>query len=184
MEGKARPGALSLRIDWIEIRSYANELETCMYSGAAKQADGSLRGFRFEPGGAEEAARKGYFNLSQDVNVLGEKMVQTAARFFSEMVRKYGVASSNIDWTLPHLSSYFFQQPIYEAMAKLGEAPPPERWFTNLKYKGNTGSASIFIMLEELFKSGKLKAGQRILCLVPESARFTFACMQLTVVDA
>jgi 3-oxoacyl-[acyl-carrier-protein] synthase-3 len=67
-------------------------------------------------------------------------------------------------------------------MAKLGDAPPPQRWFTNLKYKGNTGSASIFIMLEELFKSGKLKAGQRILCLVPESARFTFACMQLTVV--
>jgi 3-oxoacyl-[acyl-carrier-protein] synthase III len=181
VEGQPRRGGLSLRIDWIEIRSYANELETCMYSGAAKQSDGSLRGFRFEPGGTKEAARKGYFNLSQDVNVLGEKMVATAARFFSEMVRKYGVEPSNIDWTLPHLSSYFFQQPMYEAMAKLGEAPPPERWFTNLKYKGNTGSASIFIMLEELFKSGKLKAGQRILCLVPESARFTFACMQLTV---
>ena len=58
----------------------------------------------------------------------------------------------------------------------------PERWFTNLKYKGNTGAASIFIMLDELFKSGKLKAGQRILFMVPESARFTFACMHLTVV--
>jgi 3-oxoacyl-[acyl-carrier-protein] synthase III len=182
VEGKPRPGKLSLLIDWIEMRSYANELETCMYSGAAKEADGGLRGYRFEPGGVEEAARKGYFNLSQDVSVLGEKMVQIAARFFSETMRKHDIDPMKVDWNLPHLSSYFFQQPIYEEMAKVGLAVPPERWFTNLKYKGNTGSASMFIMLEELFKSGKLKEGHRILCVVPESARFTFACMHLTVV--
>lgn len=181
VESQPRPGGLSLRIDWMEMRSFANELETCMYSGAAKEADGSLRGYRFEPGGVEEAARKGYFNLSQDVSVLGDKMVKVAARFFSEAMRRHEVDPMQVDWNLPHLSSYFFQQPIYEEMAKVGLAVPPERWFTNLKYKGNTGSASMFIMLEELFKSGKLKAGQKILCVIPESARFTFACMHLTV---
>jgi 3-oxoacyl-[acyl-carrier-protein] synthase-3 len=51
-----------------------------------------------------------------------------------------------------------------------------------LPYKGNTGSASIFIMLDELFRSGRLQRGERLLCYVPESGRFSTAFMHLTVV--
>jgi len=36
---------ISLRIDWIEGISYANEMETCMYMGADKLPDGTLKGF-------------------------------------------------------------------------------------------------------------------------------------------
>ncbi len=36
---------LSLRIDWIELSSAAHELPACMYAGAEKNADGSLRGW-------------------------------------------------------------------------------------------------------------------------------------------
>ena len=61
---------------------------------------------------------------------------------------------------------------------------PQDKWFTNLHSKGNTGSASIYIMLDELFRSGQLRDGQRILCFVPESGRFTGAFMHLTVVGA
>jgi 3-oxoacyl-[acyl-carrier-protein] synthase-3 len=43
------------------------------------------------------------------------------------------------------------------------------------------GSASIYIMLEELFNSGKLKAGQKLLLMVPESARFSYSYVLLTV---
>ena len=57
----------------------------------------------------------------------------------------------------------------------------PERWFTNLETKGNTGSASMYIMLEELFHSDKLKIGETILCYIPESGRFSTAFMLLTV---
>jgi 3-oxoacyl-[acyl-carrier-protein] synthase-3 len=56
-----------------------------------------------------------------------------------------------------------------------------EKWFTNLYTVGNVGSASIFVMLDELFKSGKLKAGQKIMCMVPESGRFITGYMMLTV---
>jgi 3-oxoacyl-[acyl-carrier-protein] synthase-3 len=59
---------------------------------------------------------------------------------------------------------------------------PEERWFTNLYTKGNTGAASLFIMLEELFNEGDLKPGQKILCMVPESGRFVISFLQLTVV--
>jgi 3-oxoacyl-[acyl-carrier-protein] synthase-3 len=172
----------SLRIDWLEILSFANELDACMYSAAIKQADGSLRGWRTETGGVAEAARKGYFALSQDVTLLGENIIRTAARFFKTIAEKHSLNVSEIDWLLPHLSSMFFQEPLVEEMVKQGLTIPIQKWFTNLKYKGNTGSASIFIMLEELVKSGKIKSGHRIVCVVPESARFTFACAHLTAV--
>ena len=67
-------------------------------------------------------------------------------------------------------------------LANAGLSIPQERWFTNLTSKGNTGAASIFIMLDELFKSGSLRSGQRLLCYVPESGRFSSAFMHLTVV--
>jgi len=58
-----------------------------------------------------------------------------------------------------------------------------QRWFTNLTSKGNTGAASIFIILEELFNQGRLRTGERLLCYVPESGRFSTAFMHLTVVE-
>jgi 3-oxoacyl-[acyl-carrier-protein] synthase-3 len=67
-------------------------------------------------------------------------------------------------------------------MGEIGFSIPFERWFTNLATKGNTGSASIYIMLEELFHSGRLTRGETILCMIPESGRFSVAYMFLTVV--
>lgn len=183
VESQPRPGDLNLRIEWLEIKSFANELETCMYAGGVKEDDGSLRGWRTESGGIENAVRRGHFNLSQDVTVLGEHIVKVAGRFFVDCIQRHGVTHDSVDYLLPHLSSYFFQKPIYEQMHADGFCVPEERWFTNLRYKGNTGSASIYIMLDELYHSGNLTPGQRILCVVPESARFTFACMLLTVCE-
>lgn len=181
VEDRPRPGRTALRIDWMELRSYANELQACMYSGARKQPDGSLQSWRMADGDPASAFRQGYFNLCQDVNLLGEKIVPTAGRFFDDVRRRHGLEASDIRWIVPHISSMFFQEPLYQEMARSGFELPPEKWFTNLKYKGNTGAASIFIMLEELYRSGKLSPGDRILCAIPESARFTYACIHLTV---
>ena len=182
IEDHVRRQRPALRIDWLDIRSFANELQACMYSGAVKQPDGTLRGWREEEEGIEAVLGKGYFNLSQDVNLLADNIVKVAGRFFREVRDRRQLKPEEIDWFLPHLSSMFFQQPLYDEMAASGFEIPLEKWFTNLKYKGNTGSASIFIILEELARSGKLKTGERILCAVPESARFTFAALHLTVV--
>lgn len=181
VEDRPRPGRTALRIDWMELRSYANELQACMYSGARKQPDGSLQSWRMADGDPASAFRQGYFNLCQDVNLLGEKIVPTAGRFFDDVRRRHGLEASDIRWIVPHISSMFFHEPLYQEMARSGFELPPEKWFTNLKYKGNTGAASIFIMLEELYRSGKLSPGDRILCAIPESARFTYACIHLTV---
>jgi len=181
IEDRPRPGQTALRIDWLELRSYANELAACMYSGALKQPDGTLRSWRLAEDDAATAFHKGYFNLCQDVNLLSENIVPTAGRFFADVRRRHALEAKDVRWLVPHISSMFFQQPLYEEMAKAGFELPPDRWFMNLKYKGNTGAASIFIMLEELCKSGKLRPGDTILCAVPESARFTYACLHLTV---
>ena len=58
---------------------------------------------------------------------------------------------------------------------------PQERWFTTLPESGNVGSASIWIMLEALQRSGRLKPGERVLCIVPESGRAMVGFMMLTV---
>jgi 3-oxoacyl-[acyl-carrier-protein] synthase-3 len=44
------------------------------------------------------------------------------------------------------------------------------------------GSAAIYIIIEELFKSGKLEEGQKLFCFIPESGRFSHCYMMLTVV--
>jgi 3-oxoacyl-[acyl-carrier-protein] synthase-3 len=75
----------------------------------------------------------------------------------------------------------FFKQKMYDEFVKLGIEIPLEKWFTNLTSVGNVGSASIFMMIEELINSGKLKSGQKILLMVPESARFSYAFSLLTV---
>ena len=70
---------------------------------------------------------------------------------------------------------------IKKNLQELGYNIQQHKWFTNLTSVGNIASASIFIMLEELVNSGILKKGQKLLLMVPESARFTYAYMLLTV---
>jgi 3-oxoacyl-[acyl-carrier-protein] synthase-3 len=171
----------SLRIDWIDLLSQAYSAEPCMYSGAEKAPDGNLRGW---PDSEDPATAfvQGYFRLKQDVKVLSNYVVKLGVDTLEIVKHRHSLDPNSFDWFLPHLSSEYFRQPIARGMQSIGFGIPMEKWFTNLTSKGNTGSASLLIMLEELFKSGRLKNGQKILCLVPESARFTYCWMQLTVV--
>jgi 3-oxoacyl-[acyl-carrier-protein] synthase-3 len=180
IEGRPRPGAVSLRIDWLDMISFANELETCMYLGAQKAEDGSLRTWR-ELDNVDHAWSDGYFTIAQDVRLLKDNILPVAMRRSLEWVRKRrGLKAEQIDWLLPHLSSYFFHRGVLDVLSEMDFRVPPEKWFTNLAEKGNTGAASVFVMLEELCASGRLRPGDRVLCAVPESARFTFAYMHLT----
>jgi 3-oxoacyl-[acyl-carrier-protein] synthase-3 len=59
---------------------------------------------------------------------------------------------------------------------------PEHRWFTTLPESGNVGAASIWIMLDALMRSNRVKPGERILCIVPESGRAMVGFMMLQVV--
>jgi 3-oxoacyl-[acyl-carrier-protein] synthase-3 len=173
---------LSLRIDWIEILSQAGNMEVCMYAGGEKQSDGSLKGWKEFP--ADEWTKRSVFSVKQDVRLLNESVVyQTIGKPLEKVMLTRGLTPAAVDWFLPHMSSEYFRKPIADCMASVGFPVAQEKWFTNLHSKGNTGSAAIYIMIDELFKSGKLKAGERLFCFIPESGRFTGSLMYLTVVD-
>jgi len=174
---------LSLRVDWIEIRSFANQLDACMYAGARKREDGSLESWKDLP--HETWLEESTFAVKQDVRLLNENIIPTTIeQYLPELIEKYQITADDIDWFLPHYSSGYFRERVYEGMKNGGMEIPFERWATNLPEKANTGSASIYIMIEELFHSGKLEVGQKLLCWVPESGRFSSSFMLLTVCDA
>lgn len=165
-------GTLSLRIDWIELSSAANELAVCMYHGAEKSEDGSLLGWQRLD--AAQWGEKSIFSLKQDVRLLNENIVRaTLTEPLAAVMEKRKLRTGDIDWFLPHMSSQFFAEPIARCLAAIGLPIPRERWFSNLASKGNTGSAAPFIMLDELFHSGRIKKGQKLLMFVPESGRFS-----------
>jgi 3-oxoacyl-[acyl-carrier-protein] synthase-3 len=178
LENKPR-GNTSLKIEWLEIRSYANELETCMYVGSEKTENGKTLGWKeFSP---EQWLDKSIFSFKQDTKLLGREIVPTGTKYLKELLEKKNLDITTIDYFLPHLSSEFFRKKIAEEIVKYNIDIPQEKWFTNLTSVGNIGSASIFMMVEELMSSGKLKKGEKILLMVPESARFTYAYCLLTV---
>jgi 3-oxoacyl-[acyl-carrier-protein] synthase-3 len=173
---------LSLRIDWIDLLSFANKMGTCMYAGAVKLEDGSLRGWR-EHTSLTDAVHGNSFLIKQDVKLLNREIITTAVeRTLPGLISKYNLKASDIDWFLPHYSSDYFRSHLHDRMAEIDFAIPYERWFTNLADKGNTGSASIYIILEELFHSGRIQKGQKLLCFIPESGRFSMCYMLLTAI--
>lgn len=180
LENQQSTVGLSLKIEWIDISSHAQDFPLCMYTGKTSNKEEDTRTWLDYPD-YESAAKSGALNLKQDVRLLDNVVKQGVVHFF-ELIDKGQIDPDKIDWLCCHYSSAYFKKPIKELMEKGGVSIPEEKWFSNLESKGNTGAASIFIMLEELMYSGKLKAGETILCMVPESGRFVTSFMQLTVV--
>ena len=179
MQPKKNPNALNLRVDWIDTYSFANVEEPCMYMAADKKEDGTLVSYHdFSP---EDLIGKSVLSIKQDVKLFGKKIVSLGMPKLKESLEKRGLNIDDIDYLLPHMSSYFFKDKIYEGLQEHGMHVPYDKWFTNLKTKGNVGAGSIFLMVDELFNSGKLKKADKLLLLVPESSRFSYAFSQLTV---
>lgn len=147
---------LNLRIEWLDLFSYANELPTCMSMGADQR-------------------------LRQDVRLLNEAVVDyTLVKPLQRVVAKRSLSVDKVDWFLPHMSSEYFRRPVADGLARAGLPVPQERWFTNLVSVGNIGAAAIYLMLDDLLRSGRIRAGQRLLCFVPESGRFSSGFIYLS----
>jgi 3-oxoacyl-[acyl-carrier-protein] synthase-3 len=179
---QSRPNAagISLQIEWLESTSFAHEMDTCMYAGAIQNKDKSLTGWADLD--MAQWSTDSVFALKQDTRLLSEHIVAKGAVFLKKLMVKYGLTAQAVDYFLPHMSSEFFKQQVFDHMAAIGLPLPWEKWFYNLPSVGNVGSASPYLMLEELFHSGRLKKGDRLLLMIPESARFSYAYLLLTVV--
>lgn len=181
MQNKPNPKSYSLKVEWIEIKSYANLFEPCMYTGMNKTGNGKQGPSWIDFDSFTKADKAGAINLKQDIRLVNH-IVKLGVQHLFKLIDADKINPKALDWLLCHYSSEYFKKPILELLEKGGVHIPERKWFTNLHSKGNTGSASIFIMLEELLYQGNLKEGQKILCMVPESGRFITSFMLLTVV--
>ncbi|MBW3522044.1 beta-ketoacyl-ACP synthase III [Chryseobacterium sp. NKUCC03_KSP] len=179
LENKPRENETSLKIEWIDFYSYAHEIEACMYSGCEKQEDGSLKSWAEYP--AEEWLNQSIFALKQDTKILDKYILVKGAESLRTSFTKHDLDPDSIDHVLAHISSGYFKEGLKEEFAKVGLDFPWEKWFYNLSEVGNIGAGSIFIAVEQLMNSGKLKKGERIMLCVPESGRFAYSCALLTV---
>lgn len=172
-------GNFPLKIEWMEGYSYAHEIEACMYAGGDKLEDGFLKPWSEYP--SDLWSKKSLFALKQDVKLLSENILTKGVDSLKMAMAKHNLTPKDISYYLPHISSYYFKESLYNEMVAQGVEIPWEKWFINLERVGNIGAGSIYIMLEELVASGKLKKGDTILLSVPESARFSYAYALLTV---
>lgn len=178
---ETRPNArqLSLKIHWINIRSYAHLFEPCMTGGMVKQEQGWKSWGDF--GDPVTAAQAGALHLFQDFELL-KRMLPVWVAHYLDLIETKHIAIAAIDYVCSHYSSHNLREEITLLLQQAGAMIDANKWFTNLYTKGNTGTASIFIMLEELYRSGKLKKGEKVLCHVPESGRALNGFMLLEVV--
>jgi 3-oxoacyl-[acyl-carrier-protein] synthase-3 len=180
LENEPRPrGPLpSLRLHWVESVSFAGHLDVCMYHLARKR-DGRTESWKeVEP---SEWLKGGFFNLGQDARMLSEHIAPFMGDALKMVLERRPLARDGVDWLLPHISSAFFKPQVAAQLERIGVHVPEERVFTNLSTVGNVATASVFLMLEELLTSGRARKGERILCAIPESARFnaSFALLEV-----
>lgn len=180
LENTPNEDTISLKIEWMESYSYAHELETCMYAGGDKLPNGEMK--PWSDYSSEEWLKESVFSLKQDVKVLNDNILIKGVESMKAAMDKHQLSSDQIDYLLPHVSSNYFVQGLYDEFCKKGITIPLEKWFMNLSKVGNVGSASVFLMLDELFQKGNLEKGNRIMLCVPESGRFSYSYAYLTVV--
>ena len=169
---------LRLALRWVHQRSFSGDYPVCMQLGLTPDRAQSHLDF----GAWADAEAAGALALRQDIRLLPH-LFDVCIHEYAQLARDGWVPARGIDHFLCHYSSEKFIPVVDELMHKAQLAIPRERWWSNLAWRGNTGAASIFIMLAEFLQTQgeRLKVGDTVLCFVPESGRFTAGYMLLEV---
>lgn len=179
---------LALKLDWIHAKSFSGDYPVCMQLGQGSHRNageethglGSESSFLDFPG-MNEAEAAGHFNLRQNLRLL-PNLFDVAVHEYAGLVQQGHINPDEVDTFLCHYSSEALGETCDQMMQEAGLAIPREKWFNTLTQRGNTGAASIFIMLADYLQTANLQAGQKILGFVPESGRFTVSYFMLTLV--
>lgn len=150
---------LSFAFNWSYSRSFANEAPLCMKYDTRTAL------------------------LSQDVDILNRYLFACARKFVPEALERNEEILDDYHLVLPHMSSFFFRRKMERLMRDVSHSDKETvPYWTNLRTAGNTGAASIFIMLDECARSRNLSDGDRLLLFIPESGQFNFVMISLTAV--
>lgn len=170
---------VNLQIEWIECISYANKMPVCMYMGADVDSTGKL--LSWKKFSVDDLAKKSVWVLKQNVKVLNEFIMPLFVDAIEYALHKHKISPESINYVIPHVSSMYFYHKLDDELQKRNITLDVSKWFTNLTTVGNVGSVSIFAALDELVKTKPLADGEKILLLVPESGRFSYGVVLLTV---
>ncbi len=171
-----QPG-LAIKVKWIHQQSFSGDYPVCMQLGLSADRQHSF--LDYDSASAAEAA--GALSLRQDIRLLPH-LFDVCIHEYVKLVQDGWINSAEIDHFLCHYSSAKFAPVVKELLDKAGMSIPDHKWYSNLTQRGNTGAASIYIMLHEFLQTHTLQAGQKIFCFVPESGRMTAAYILLEVV--
>ncbi len=177
VENAPREG-LSLKLTGLHLRSFSGDYPVCMQVGLSPDARRSY--LDYESFAAAEA--DGAYALRQNIRLL-PNLFDVAIHEYVRLVESGWIDPARIDHFLCHYSSLRFAPVVRELLDKAGLTIPDARWYSNLRTRGNTGAASIFVMLDDFLRERAVKPGERILCFVPESGRFTVGYLLLEVVE-
>lgn len=157
-ENKPKANGLSFQVNWTHSRSFAHETPLCM---------------KLENQGVR---------LSQDISILSKYLMPTARKFTAEAMHRYDEDLIDYKVVLPHLSSFFFRKKTERIMKEFSSSPDPVPYWTNLAIAGNTGSASIYVMLDHYTRENEIADGDKIMLFIPESGQFNYVMVSLTAV--
>lgn len=178
IEPQPRPGAL--KINFIDIVSLASRFDPCMWAGAAIDTRVDMK-TAWAHAGPQAAHAAGAIALLQDFELL-KKVIRAWVGVYLQKVDEGRIKPTEVDHCLVHYSAKSLRAEIVSLLENTAGMVPEEKWFSVLREKGNVGSASIWVMLDALMKSGKVKSGEKILCVVPESGRALVGFMMLEAV--
>jgi 3-oxoacyl-[acyl-carrier-protein] synthase III len=159
-----------LRLKWVHQKSFSGDHPVCMQLGLNLDATKSYLDYA----SSSDAEADGALALRQDIRLLPH-LFDIAIHEYAALVQRGLVDPQRVDHFLCHYSSERFRPVVDELMQAAKLSIPQERWWTNLHTRGNTGAASLFVMLSEFVRTRELKEGEQIFCFVPESGRFTVA---------
>ncbi|HEU0181487.1 MAG TPA: 3-oxoacyl-[acyl-carrier-protein] synthase III C-terminal domain-containing protein, partial [Agromyces mariniharenae] len=165
LEFQPHPTRPSLRLDWVRHVSLAHEHDVCMRAGM----DGPepVVGGTWQDVDIADAQAAGMFVIRQDVSMLDE-LADAGLKQFEELVDIGLVDVSHLDHVICHYSTNVFRDLAFDGLRRRIPTLDTDRWYSNLETRGNTGSASIFIALEEAWRSGRFAPGETVLLAVPE----------------
>jgi 3-oxoacyl-[acyl-carrier-protein] synthase-3 len=174
---RAPRGARPLRLLGAHLKSFSGDFPVCMQVGLTADAQRSYLDY---PSFAEAEA-DGAYALRQNIRLL-PSLFDVSIHEYAKLAHSGWIDPLRIDHFLCHYSSQRFAPVVRDLLEKAGLHIPESRWYSNLKTRGNTGAASIFVMLDDFLRERAVRPGERILCFVPESGRFTVGYLLLEAV--
>jgi len=123
-------------------------------------ADGHYRNILAVPGTVAHGAVSGTPLLTMEGNTVFKFAVKVLAEVAQEALTANGLATSAIDWLIPHQANIR----IMDATAKKLHVPP-ERMIATVDRHANTSAASIPLALDLAVRDGRIRPGQHVMLL-------------------